>query len=504
MKTIICACLCGLTTLSMGFTQDKLSQKKTNVILINADDLGYGDISCYGNKVFQTPHIDQLAKDGVRFTQAYSSAATCTPSRFSLLTGEYAWRKEGRGILPGDAKMIIAPGRQTIASLMKKANYKTGVIGKWHLGFETTHAPINFNQKIKNGPHQIGFDESFIMAATNDRVPSVFLKNQTVVGLDLNDPIEVSYQTNISQDPTGKNNPELLKMKHSCGHDGTIINGVGRIGFMKGGHAARWVDEYIAEQYISEAKFFINASKDSPFFLYFASQDPHVPRLVHPRFQGKSTLGPRGDAILQLDWSVGELTKFLKDKGLYDQTMIIFTSDNGPVLDDGYIDHAVELNAKKNHTPAGHFAGGKYQGTEGGSRVPFIVTLPNRMEKVKNTTSDAKIAQVDFLGVLAELTGQSFDSKSAIDVEKDQLNTWLGQTQKGRAYVVTEGGQGLGYIQDDFKLFTPKHTSNAILPENAKLFNLKTDIQENKNLLKSEVQIASDYFKKIEAIKAKK
>ena len=249
-------------------------------------------------------------REGVRFTNAHSASATCTPSRYALLTGEYAWRRKGTGVLPGNARLIIEPGRTTLASLMKRAGYTTGVVGKWHLGLGA--ADLDWNGEIRPGPLEIGFDYCFLIPATGDRVPCVFVENHRVVGLDPKDPIQVSYEKPVGDEPTGKDHPELLKMHPSHGHDQTIVNGISRIGYMSGGKAARWVDEDIADTITGKAVAFIEKHKDEPFFLYFATHDIHVPRVPHPRFAGKSGLGPRGDVILEFDWSVGEI---LQDAG---------------------------------------------------------------------------------------------------------------------------------------------------------------------------------------------
>ncbi len=189
---------------------------------------------------------------------------------------------------------------------MKSAGYTTGVVGKWHLGLGPEGGP-DWNGEIKNGPLDIGFDYSFIIPATGDRVPCVFVENRRVVGLDPEDPITVSYNNKVGDWPTGKENPELLKMHPSHGHDMTIVNGISRIGYMTGGKSALWVDEDIADVITGKAVNFIEGNKDKPFFLYFATHDIHVPRVPNQRFVGKSGMGPRGDAILEFDWSVGEI-----------------------------------------------------------------------------------------------------------------------------------------------------------------------------------------------------
>ena len=276
-----------------------------NIVLIYADDLGYGDLGCYGATTIKTPHLDRLAEQGLRFTAAYATSATCTPSRYGLLTGNYPWRKKGNRILAGDAPMIIPPGSTTLPSVLRSAGYRTGVVGKWHLGLGTAEEPVDWNAAIKTGPLQIGFDHSFIMAATGDRVPTVFVENDRVVNLDPADPIQVSYKKKIGDWPTGRENPDLLKFGADDQHSDTIIHGVSRIGFMTGGKAALWKDEELGDRFTAEALAFIEREKAGPFFLFFALHEPHVPRVPAPRYAGKSPHGPRGDVIAQLDDHVG-------------------------------------------------------------------------------------------------------------------------------------------------------------------------------------------------------
>ena len=232
-------------TVQKNSTQDP---KKPNDIVILADDLGYGDLKCYGAKNVETPHVDKLASEGIRFTNAHTVAATSTPSRYSLLTGEYAWRRPDTDIAAGDVKMIIRPEQYTMADMFKSAGYATAAIGKWHLGLGDKTGGQDWNAPLPAALGDLGFDYHYIMAATADRVPCVFIENGKVANYDPSDPIEVSYTKNFPGEPTGKDNPELLYNLHpSNGHDMSIVNGISRIGFMKGGGKALWKDENIAD-----------------------------------------------------------------------------------------------------------------------------------------------------------------------------------------------------------------------------------------------------------------
>jgi arylsulfatase A-like enzyme len=479
------------------------AQKKPNVIIIYADDLGYGDLGSYGATKISTPVLDNLASEGLRFTHAHSTSATCTPSRYALMTGEYPWRKKGTGVLPGDAALIIEPGRTTLPLIFKQAGYNTAIVGKWHLGLGNT-VDKNWNSPIKPGPNELGFDHSFIFPATADRVPTVFIENHDVVGADPADPIEVNYKQKIGNEPTGKENPELLKMKNSPnhGHDMTIVNGIGRIGWMKGGTKARWTDEEMPLTFLNKSREFIRANRDKPFFLFYSLTEPHVPRMPSTVFKGKSGLGYRGDAILQIDWAVGEIMKELKALGIDKNTIIIFTSDNGPVLDDGYEDEAVtKLNG---HTPWGPLRGGKYSSFEAGTRVPFIVRWP---ASVKPGVSDAMISQVDLLASFSSMLGIK---TSSVDSE----NMWpaiSGKTKKGRDVMVEQGLGSLALIKGDWKYIEPNngpatsYLTNIETGNNPKpqLYHLKDDIGEKNELGEKYPDKLIELTKELERIKKK-
>ena len=472
---------------------------RPNIVIILADDLGFGDTGCYGATKISTPNVDRLARDGLRFRDAHSTSATCTPARYALLTGEYPWRKKGTGILPGDAELIIQPGRTTIASLLQRAGYRTGVVGKWHLGLGGKGGP-DWNGEIKPGPREIGFDYSFLMPATGDRVPCVYVENQRVVGLDLNDPIKVSYGEPIGNEPTGKEHPELLKLHPSHGHDQTIINGISRIGYMTGGKAARWVDEDMADTFTRKAVTFIGQNKDRPFFLYFATHDPHVPRAPHPRFVGKSGCGVRGDVIVQFDWCAGEILNTLDRLHLSSNTLVILSSDNGPVVDDGYRDGAVEnLNG---HRPAGPLRGGKYSIFEGGTRVPFIIRWPQR---IKPGVSDALVGHIDFLASFAALTGRPLAAGDGPD-SHNVLPALLGQSQTGRDRFV-EHANVLAMRDGAWKYIEPPPGTRRNAATNAEpgtelggqLYDLADDLGETNDLIRAQPDRSRQLLEQLKA-----
>lgn len=482
MRCVLLGCCLLLCLTAVG----QLSKNgKPNIVLIYTDDLGYGDVGCYGAKI-ATPNIDKLANSGVRFTNAHATSATCTPSRYSLLTGSYAWRKRGTGIAPGNASLIIPTDKGTLPGMLKAAGYATGVVGKWHLGLGGDNGP-EWNADIKPGPLEVGFTYSFIIPATGDRVPCVYVENHRVVNLDLKDPINVNYAAPIhSNDPTGKNNPELLKMHPSHGHDQTIVNGVSRIGYMTGGKSALWKDEDMADVITKKAVRFIEQNNNKPFFLYFSTHDIHVPRMPHARFEGKSGMGPRGDAIVQLDWSVGQIIKTLESKKLLENTLIVFTSDNGPVNDDGYKDLAVEKLG--DHKPPGPLRGGKYSAFEGGTRVPFIVSWKGYITARK--VSHSLVCQIDLYASLAALTEQSIPSGDAPD-SKNYLHTLLNQSNQSREWVVEQSvNSTLSIVKGDWKYIEPSNGPKMITETNIELgndnqpqlYNIREDVGETNNM----------------------
>lgn len=427
-------------------SQKNTEERPPNIIVVLADDLGYGDISFYGSKTISTPNIDSLAHGGVAFTNAYASSSTSTPSRYALLTGMYPWRDDIK-ILPGDAPLVINPDQPTLPKMMQQAGYTTGAIGKWHLGMGD--GKVNWNDTIRPGAKEIGFDYSCLIAATNDRVPTVFVENGGVVGLEQDDPIYVDYEKNFDGEPSAESNPEWMKLQWAHGHNNAIVNGIPRIGYMKGGEKARWVDEDMADYFVNKTKEFIRENKDRPFFLYYGLHEPHVPRVPNQRFVGASGMGPRGDAIMEADWCVGQLIAELRSLDLLDNTMIIFTSDNGPVLNDGYRDRAAELAAERGHQPAGGLRGGKYSLFDGGTHVPLCVYWKGRISPV---VSDALVCQMDLFTSLGNLVGA--DIPDSLD-SRGMMPVFMGESNDGRKEIVIENQGKLGLRAGNYAFMPP-------------------------------------------------
>ncbi len=479
-------------------------KKKPNVIVMYADDLGFGDVGCYGATDIPTPNIDRLAAEGLLFEDGYATAATCTPSRYSLLTGSYPWRNPRAAILPGDAPQIIDSDAPTMPAMFRNAGYFTGIVGKWHLGLGS--GSIDWNGEIDGTPNDVGFDYSYIMAATNDRVPCVYVDNRRIDNLDPDDPIEVTYKWDeaFPDQPTGRNNPELLKMMYSHGHDCSIVNGVSRIGHMRGGKSALWTDETMCDVFLDKACDFVTDHKDEPFFLYYAFHEPHVPRLPAPRFKGATTLGPRGDVIVEMDWCVGQMLDKLEELGIKENTIVIFSSDNGPVLDDGYVDQAEEL--KGSHKVAGPLRGGKYSMFDGGTRVPFILSWPGAVQP--GTRTDEVVCHVDFHAPFAAMVGQDLKPNEAPDSE-NVLDALLGKG-KGRTELVTEGTRAKTVLRQGNMVYIPPHegpamnaSTNTELGNSSEpqLYDLGEDVGQIRNIASENTEVIAAMNVRLQAIR---
>lgn len=473
---------------------------KPNIIIVYMDDLGYGDVSYNGATKLQTPNMDAMAMAGMRFNNGYATSATCTPSRYALLTGVYPWREKRAKILPGTAPLIIGAQQMTIPKMLKQQGYQTAIIGKWHLGLGNGN--VNWNELVSPGPNQVGFDYSYILAATQDRVPTVYIENGYVVGRDNNDPIEVSYQKNFEGEPTGLENPELLTMKWHHGHNSSIVNGIPRIGFMKGGNSAKWSDIDMADHFLNGVQKYIKDNKDKPFFLYYPMQQPHVPRTPHPRFKGLSELGPRGDAIVEADWCLGELKKTLEEEGILENTLIIFSSDNGPVLNDGYYDDSDVKNGS--HTPWGPYRGGKYSLFEAGTRVPFFTYWKG---KIKPGVSDTMVSQLDLLSSLAQLVGSEVRTEDSLPL----LELLMGQSNYGRKEMVIEATSRTAFKRGDWVMIPPYDgfaVNDKVKIElgndpEFQLYNLSNDVGQQNNLALQNPKKLQEMLLAFEAIRGK-
>jgi arylsulfatase A len=515
-RILIALFYCCFGCMQKSYRDDSaiIQGKKPNILLIYADDVGIGDISAYGAELVKTPNIDALAEGGIRFTSAYATSAMCTPSRYSLLTGIYAFRLAGAGILSAEDPLLITPESLTVPGMLRENGYRTGIVGKWHLGFGEKAGPLDWNVAVKPGPLEVGFDVSFLLPVTNDRVPTVYLDGHYVYNLDKSEPILIRYPEEghhefqerqfgkhkvaahkplVGDLPTGLSHPHLLRYGADAQHAGTIVNGVSRIGHMAGGKSAWWDDETMTFVFAEKAEQFIRQDDKKPFFLFLSMHQNHVPRIPAPRFAGSSGIGLRGDCVVELDWIVGEMVRVLKETGQLENTLIIFSSDNGPVLFDGYDDGALENH--NGHDPNGGFRGGKYIAYEGGTRMPTIAYWPSVIEA--GIVSDALISQVDFLATFASLAGAKLPDGFHSDSE-DMLPALIGKDKRGKDFVVQQSSDGLGLRRGKWKYIEARERSAwaynrhnlgeqnrmhiEMLQPVEYLFDLEADPGENNNL----------------------
>lgn len=376
-------------------------------------------------------------------------------------------------------------------------------MGKRHLG---PAGGTDFNVEVRSDARDIGFDCAYVIPVPVDRVSCVFVENGRVVGLGPADPIAGSCGSRAGDWPAGWENPELVRMHPGSnqGHDNTIVDGIPRIGFMTGGRAALWVDEGIADTIAAKAVRFIAERADRPFFLYMGTSDVHVPRVPHPRFAGGSGRGSRGDVVLQLDWTVGEVLRALDSLGIADRTLVVFTSDNGPVIDDGYADGSVEHLG--DHTPMGSYRGGKYSLFEAGTRVPMLVRWPAR---VKPGVQPALFSQIDIYRSLASLAGAEVPEGAAPD-SRDRLPELLGERHEDRPEVIQQNlNSALSILSEGWKYLEPSNGAryNALVdielgnsPE-PQLYNLADDPGERRNLADEHPERVEELARRLEAIR---
>ncbi|WP_406683784.1 arylsulfatase [Seonamhaeicola sp. MEBiC1930] len=450
--------------------QTKEETIKPNIIYILADDLGYGDVSAYNeNSKIKTPYIDALASDGILFTDAHTSSAVCTPTRYSILTGRYNWRTRLKsGVVSGYSKSLIKPNRTTVADLLKNNGYNTAFIGKWHLGWDweitqpdssnldidnlRARPEVDFTKPIKNGPNTHGFDYSFGFCGSLDMPPYVWVENDT--------PTDVPIK---------------------------ITKGKSRQGTWREGLTA---DDFSHEQTLPEiAKRTVNyinenASNDKPFFVYMPLPAPHTPILPTKEFQGKSGLdNPYGDFVLMVDWVVGEVTKALEIKGVSENTLIVFTSDNGcsPTAN-------IKQLKSKGHYPNYEFIGTKADIFEGGHRVPYIMTWKNNIQPDK---SEQLVCTTDFFATVADVLGVDFDD----NVAEDSFSHLTNSDAPKRKSIIHHSVRGeFAYRSGDWKVNFCKGSGGWSYPNintkksiydslpNVQLYNIKNDVAETNNL----------------------
>lgn len=441
---------------------------KPNIIVIFADDVGWGDAGCYGATKVKTPNIDRLAREGQRFEDGHASAAVCTPTRYSLITGQYSWRMDrsglNKGVSNGASPLLIPTEMTTAPGLLKQAGYKTALIGKWHLGFGLTKP--DYNEELRPGPLEIGFQEFFGIPATNDRIPTVFVRDHRVVGLDPKDPIQYSYD-------------EKQAKKQGMS---PFAAGRNRIGWAKGGKSAWWKDTEIADTLTRESIRFIEQHKEENFFLLFAPHNVHAPAIPHPRFVGSSGLGNRADMLQELDASIGEILQTLDRLNLAKDTLIIYSSDNGAYLND-----------EDGHKPTGPYSGKKSQLWEGGHRVPFIVRWPAHIQPgvsadlVSTLDIPATICAAADIPLPKNSLPDSFNLLPAMLGEKSAIKRDHLVLMSGNGDLAIRSGN-LKYMPDlavaDGWYGGKKKKTNA--PASPALFDLSKDPGETQNLLKEQ------------------
>jgi arylsulfatase A len=487
-----CALVAGALTLGGCSAEDgKRASKGTpktlpNIVFILADDLGYGDIRAFNpESSIPTPYLDRLAAEGMRFTDAHSGSAVCSPTRYGILTGRYCWRTELRsGVLwPPDDKPLISPDRLTVAGLLKRQGYHTACIGKWHLGLEwgkDEKGTVDFHKPLQYGPNDVGFDESFIIAGSLDMIPYVFYHNHVPAG------------------PVTEKQPGLPFPRF-------IREGPREEGFDPG----KVLDELTTR---AVAAIDARASSDSPFFLYLPLTAPHKPVWPAARFEGKTEAGPYGDFVNQTDWSVGQVLEALKRKGIEDDTLVIFTSDNGSYMFRWPLeeqDHIKDSRVQGFH-PSNHKANADWRGTkadiwEGGHRVPFIARWPGEIKA--GTQCGQTFCLTDFLATCAELTGIPLpenageDSFSLLPLMKGGV--WA----PPRAPVIHHSSEGMFSLRDGrWKMVFGSGSGGREKPLGKPfekpyfLFDLEKDPSETANLIDRHPEIAERLTAELERI----
>jgi len=463
-------------------------KEKPNIIFILADDLGYGDVSCFNeNSKIITPNIDKLASSGVMFTDAHTSSSVCTPTRYGILTGRYNWRSRlKQGVLSGYSKALISQDRLTIAEFLQDNGYHTAYLGKWHLGWDWSisqedsksrdnlnAAPIvDFSKPVKNGPKTHGFDYSFGFCGSLDMAPYVWVENDK--------PTMVPTKTTVD------------KGKQTWWREGLTSDD--------------FVHKQVLPDITKKTVSFINESTkgNKPFFIYMPLPAPHTPILPTKEFQGKSGLeNPYGDFVIMVDWVVGKVKKALESNGIAENTVLIFTSDNGCSPQADY-----EQLASKGHDPSYVFRGHKADIFEGGHRVPYVVSWPAR---VKPGITDQLVCTTDLFATVADIIDEDFADNVAEDSYSFLPALSIKSKANVRENIVHHSINGsFAYRKGDWKAIfcpgsggwsNPKPNSEGItkLPK-LQLYNLANDIAEENNVQDKESDIVERYRKELTQI----
>lgn len=460
-----------LSLICLIFSTRSFAQKP-NIIYILADDLGIGDVSAYNPEgKIQTTNIDQLAQNGVKFTDAHTTSAVCTPTRYGIMTGRYNWRTTlKKGVLHGYDTPLIDPKRETVASFLQKQGYKTGIVGKWHLGWnwgniEAGEKKVDFTKQVKNGPNTNGFDYSFCIPASLDMPPYAYVEN--------------GFCTATPKDTcVGRKGIEL---------------------FRAGIIAPDFQPEEVLGKFTEKALSFINqnSNKENPFFLYFPLAAPHTPILPIGKFAGKSNISPYADFVLMVDDVVKQVVETLKKNGVYDNTIIVFASDNGFA---NPADLKAQLN--KGHNPSMMYRGLKTDIFEGGHHVPFIVSWKKAVKASK--VSNRLICTTDFFQTIVELNNKQISDNTAED-SFSFLSEVTGKktTFETRQSVIHHSSDGFFAIRkDNWKLIMCSHSGGNGKPketsEEAKtlppiqLYDLSADIGETQNIYAQHPEIVKE------------
>ena len=478
--------------LSIAVSLLKAELNKPNIIFILADDMGYNGLSCYGSKAIKTPNIDRIATEGIRFTDGHAPSSTCTPTRYGFLTGRYPFRSWcNYSALSTNAPLLIEPNRPTIASFLKSHGYATSIIGKWHLGYgkedgfadNRGNTPPNYwksrgpgpdwNGRLTPGPPENGFDYSYVIPVANSFPPYVIVENDRVVGLRPTSPIG------------------MMQSKNG--------------GTMEGGNGARWKDEDLVDMFTNKLVGTIEAyaKENKPFFLFYPAHQPHVPWLPNKRFKGSSQAKAYGDVIQELDWSVGELLKTLDRLNLADDTIVIFSSDNG----------ASGRNFN-DHRANGELRGGKGDLTDGGHRVPFVIRWPGRIKP--GQVSDVLVSQSDLFATFAAIIKKDLPERAAPD-STNILPVLLDEElpYPDRPVIMSSGGTGMLSIRSGkwklmpgpgdcgYREFFSKKPHPRPKPGDppAQLYDVVSDPGETKNLYSQETKIVHALWLTLQRIK---